>query len=238
MAIYQLIEQDGEKTLVEVPSGGGSEAWGKYVEGTIPNDPSDIIANLPVGAFVVDDTSATESRPLALYNDEIWITESGTFTVPYSGWYEVLLIGGGEGSDTYKDSTRYRCLSGRSGRYKSVLVKLTADSEVDVTIGAGGAPYDNINNADITPAQRAGGVTTFGALSSDDGHRFGATMTYAPPNQIQISACGSGLGGGYESGEFYGAGGGTYINADGTFYVGYGHTGAVRLRFYNPIKAQ
>lgn len=64
MAIFQVVEQDGQKALVEVSSGGGSrEVWGVYVPGIVPEDVSELIAGLPAGAFVVDDATGGGSAP-------------------------------------------------------------------------------------------------------------------------------------------------------------------------------
>lgn len=54
MPLYQVISgADGSKELVEVGAGGGGETWGVHVD-ALPADPSSLIADLPVGAFVTD----------------------------------------------------------------------------------------------------------------------------------------------------------------------------------------
>lgn len=74
-------------------------------------------------------------------NDEIWITESGNFTVPFTGEYEVTVIGGGSGLTIITYSGANDCptliASGQSADRVTRRVYLEKDQVVPVVIGAG-----------------------------------------------------------------------------------------------------
>lgn len=181
-------------------------------------------------------------------NDEIWITQSGTFTAPVDGWYEVLLIGGGNGGIV----TDYGLFGGQGGSIYQRLVHLTAGTEVQVIIGTGG-----IGDLQGRYLPSLGGSTTFfGELSSGDGAAMLASLgisvgmsTHFPasfaPRGNYLGGWGGGPGGGAPSslqslchGQFFGAGGSAAQMANASqLLVGNGMQGAVRLRFWNPAKA-
>lgn len=173
-------------------------------------------------------------------NEEIWITESGDFTVSHAGWYEVFLIGGGNGSIGNNGTI----LAGASGSYNSEIIFLEKDAEIPVSIGAGGIGKGNATLSDYTGY--VGGVTTFGDLSSNPGgvsKHLDARAKYftANSNSYSEQINGSGFGGGYateasnHNGRWYGAGAGVmYKPATNTYLVGNGMQGAVRLRGHNP----
>lgn len=81
MPLYQVISGlGGSKELVEVGAGGGGETWGVHVN-ALPTDPSALIADLPVGAFVTDNEGGgadLEPRVVALEEDMTAITQTVT----------------------------------------------------------------------------------------------------------------------------------------------------------------
>lgn len=81
MPLYQVISgTDGSKELVEVGAGGGGETWGVHVD-ALPADPSALIADLPVGAFVTDNAGGgtdLEPRVVALEEDMTAVTQTVT----------------------------------------------------------------------------------------------------------------------------------------------------------------
>ena len=180
-------------------------------------------------------------------NEEVWITASGTWTAPVTGWYDVLLIGGGDGTIAVTGPVRYGYFfhGGKSGGYKTALVHFTAGDTVQVSIGAGGVANPDFVSGDPGVA---GGETTFGELT-----------TVGAPRLLNINAEGtSGVsvrvisGGGFgavvpdlwgaanahkNNGQFWGAGGSLAYRSDMEPTCGSGKQGAVRLRFWNPAKA-
>lgn len=210
MALYQVVEHSGQKSLIDVAAGGGSVA--------VP----------------------------APYNTETWITESGTFTAPVTGWYAVWMIGGGTGGYVVA-STRYAS-GGLSGTSDSFLEYIEAGTEVPVTIGAGSSGVISTPIPEAAPA--SGGQTKFGDHECRFDSYIGGTHTYAAVGGNAYSF-GAGPGGGAVnvagldgssgSGRFYGAGGVAYyteIQADvASSCVGSGAQGAVRLRYYDPNKS-
>ncbi|MBD5585212.1 MAG: hypothetical protein HDQ88_09020 [Clostridia bacterium] len=252
MAIFQVIEQDGQKTLVEVPV-GGNETWGKYIAGTVPADPSAIIADMPVGSYVTDDKPTAPKVAPAPYNTEVWITESGTWTAPVRGWFDVTAIAGGNGGMF----TSGYVSSGNSGEVIRKLLHFEQGQKVPVTIGAGGLTTKT-SNSDA----RAGGDTVFGNLTARAGKGFlgGTSVWYSrfDNNVGSAQLVGAGAGGGQNymppvssvdadyhvseaDGTDYGAGGSASAQvAAGAVvqYVGLGKgaPGAVRLRYYDPNK--
>lgn len=217
MALYQVVEHSGQKSLIDVAAGGGSVA--------VP----------------------------APYNTETWITESGTFTAPVTGWYAVWMIGGGNGGLLY--NTRLILFSGPSGIEKEFLLHLTAGESVPVTIGAGG--IGAVLDVDDAPASAWGGSTSFGEISTGDGLDIYDTSKYPLKVYLQnwvyygnisagtmLDVYGSGPGGGIPQGSsgngfFYGAGGGAHrkIGSLSDDMVGNGAAGAIRLRYYDPNKS-
>ncbi|MBD5585213.1 MAG: hypothetical protein HDQ88_09025 [Clostridia bacterium] len=239
---------DGSTTEVATVDG---TVWAKRVD-ELPEDTDEITANMPEGALVVtpDDGAGSPIEALraelaalqadvkkrGLYNQEVWITESGEWTAPVTGWYEVLLIGGGSGGAARMNSTASTCTGGGSGGYLTRLVRLESGQKVSVTVGAGGAGIkDNPTNY--------GSPTQFGVLSSaDDSASFSASTTsVALSLSINNGVGGGGFGGGKIwpsglNGAFWGAGGAAYYYTDGNYGAGDGKQGAIRLRYYDPTK--
>lgn len=228
MAIHQVVKQDDDrKVLVEVPvSGGGCFLATSETPGVVQPD----------NATTKVDSSGILSAlggNLRL-NDEVWITESGEWTAPVTGWYEALLIGGGAGFYIDWDSTGgnwYMASGGYSGSYISKLVFLEKNQNISVVIGAAGQDivYDSAAadayhpNVDLL----RGGDTYFGAYKAvggvflNDIHTMewrglpGVTVWPMRINAGQFLMChaaGGGFGGGLASvGEnsttgFYGCG--------------------------------
>ena len=188
--------------------------------------------------------------------EEQWITESGDFTVPLSGWYEVFIIDGGQGggADIRTSDIRVIAKGGDSGAYKKHFIYLEKGTVVPVVIGAGGLARQGDNGG-------RGGGTSFGELTSDPTTRFLGTSTFRyttwPTSAFYIGVPGAGPGGGsggyaatmpnaggyvYSSAAdaiWYGGGGGAYLHSNGGkpfACAGNGAPGVVRLRWRNPDK--
>ena len=245
MAIHQVVKQGDQKVLVEVPV-GGNEKWGKYVEGAVPENPSSLIADMPVGSYVTDDKPTAPTTVPAPYNKEVLITESGTFIVPVTGWYEVWMIGGGGGAMV--NTSGITVQGGNSGNALSTIRHYYAGQEIPVTIGAGGvgAVYSG-----SVPESVSGGETRFGDLTPPPNYFMSLQKENTLAKDYDLSGRGAGAGGGSWGvvgldgtsgcGRWYGAGGGAFqirANSTGTRGAGNGAQGAIRLRYYDPNKEE
>lgn len=167
-----------------------------------------------------------------VYNDEIWITESGNWTVPYDGYYEILAIDGGNGA--YHHITNNFITAGVSGNYKQALVKFKKGQIVPIIIGTGG-----IGTTESTVELSTGGITTVGSVSFTQYHNnrlIPLAIQFSNIHSIRVSGAGFGGGDFLHDAYWYGAGGGGFLNSDGIYEVHDGKQGVVRFRFYNPDK--
>ena len=184
-----------------------------------------------------------------MYNTEEWITTSGTWTAPVTGWYDVLTFdGGGNGTVSIINSTLVRIESGNSGSMRGGTVHLCQGEEIEVVIGAG-AP-----SGELRQPAKDGGATSFG----------GKTLAHLGRARCDIKTYlvsiaydryfmrGIGLDGGYPSqsgatqaeknkncsasGHFGGCGA-VHYNTTANYGLGAGAQGSVRLRYWNPDKA-
>ena len=185
-----------------------------------------------------------------MYNTEKWITTSGTWTAPVTGWYDVLAFdGGGNGAVPYgPNGTGIRLESVGFGAKHSGIVHLNQGEEVEVIVGAG-APSGGM------PQQgRNGGVTSFGNKplhfiwgGACDVRTYPVNIAY---NGYHVS--GSGPGGGYPSQSgatqdeknkacsasgHWGGSGAVFYASTSNYGVGAGAQGSVRLRYWDPAKA-
>lgn len=98
-----------------------------------------------------------------VYNDEIMITESGTWTVPYDGDYEITIVGGGDGALARQmpDGYIFEIMSGSGGEIKTCLKRYQKGQNIPITIGAGGIAYRRFDNDANIDARTRGGITTF-----------------------------------------------------------------------------
>lgn len=97
-----------------------------------------------------------------VYNDEILITESGDFVVPYTGDFDVTVIGGGAGGYVFSTG----CISGNSGAIEKKIQRLDAGDTVSVVIGSGGIMVNDTTQAynQQTYESRKGTDTLFGDI--------------------------------------------------------------------------
>lgn len=174
-----------------------------------------------------------------VYNTEEWITESGNWVAPLTGWYKIKLIGGGHGGKAYLGSL----VSGSGGRVHEFLMYLLKNTSIPVIIGAGGIAQVHASPAEDTLAS-VGGSTTFGSYSSDSGPLSASwnTLGASGTTQINVGFAGGGFGGGQphsgsQNGSYYGAGGGTWVSLiDHNYSAGNGYSGAICIRYYDPTK--
>lgn len=229
MATYQVrIDADGQKVLSEPLSGLGDGLATSEAPGVVRPDGKTVH---------VDNTGLLSAiGGNLLLNSEEWITESGTWAAPVTGWYNIMAIDGGGGGhiDTAKTSAQ----GGASGVYKFATVYLEAGQSLDITIGSGG-----IGRAAVAGSYD-GGVTTVGGVDFShwtyanfisDIHTKGGNST------LDAHCTGAGLGGarlGIHDGHWYGAGGGAIIENNNTVLQAHnGHQGVVVFRWHDPAKA-
>lgn len=223
--------------------------WGLALDTPFPVDDPEaqaaLAAQMPPGAFVTAPVDEEEDESgngdvyvsnnyLQPYNSEEWITESGTFTAPVTGDFDILLIGGGEGGFAIlnSDGSRY-AHSGASGDYKSILIHLTKGQSIPVTIGSGGIGITS------NSLSRNGSITIFGDISTimpeSSGFRgFMGSRQYSQ-TVIGIVTTPGGFGARYLNIGFYGSGGMAVV--ENAALVCNGAQGAIRLRYHDPAKA-
>lgn len=176
-------------------------------------------------------------------NTEGWITESGEWTAPVTGDYDLLLIGGGNGGYVYSatSAASQDVRGGNSGNRVEAIVHLTQGDTVSVSIGAGGAGSSTSFGATY------GGHTSFGDLTTESGgSNFQAPIPVNTANVASSRSPGAGDGGGgaifkgsdlsANDGRFWGGGGGASWKPDVGGLYGAGKQGAVRYRYYDPNK--
>lgn len=222
--------------------------WGKRIETDLPDDTSQLTADMPVGAFLATPGSGSgggSGGGASPYNTEEWITASGTWTAPVTGDYAVLLIGGGMGGSAYTASSNTNAYArgGDSGAWVNKLIHLAAGTSVAVTIGAGGSGITVVDNF----TGSVGGATSFGTLATTEGAKAllrGVPQYSADAQHEATTSPGAGFGGGDASpghaafsGDFYGAGGGACTFIDTAPVAASGKQGAIRLRYYDPNKS-
>ncbi len=234
-----IVDEDG----LHLDPAHEGKTWNVYYPG-IADDDASVIEKLPTGALVIDDEDDNELggdvAPHGGWNSEIWITASGTWTAPVTGWYEVLLISGGYGGSLCP--TAVFSSGGESGSRVEIIVFYTAGDTMQVTIGAGG-------RGKINADAQAGGHTVLGSyttniINSKFYNSFTSNIQYKvlePDSGYSIPGAGPG-GGTFDQnnghGRSYGAGGGVLKGSykEYTNIVGNGAQGAVRLRYYDPAK--
>lgn len=141
----------------------------------------------------------------------IWtITESGTWTVPVTGTYDLELHGGGggggAGNTTFTDGVVSKLTGGGGGGGSGETfagVTLTGGDVIDVVVGAGGARGTAASSAN------AGGETTFGSYTVAGGRAGGAPSGGAARGSIAEA----------------GSAGNTINASTGTAYGGFGGDG-------------
>lgn len=176
------------------------------------------------------------------YNDEILITESGDFEIPYDGIYEVTVINGGNAA---RISSTNHIWAGEGQASKTVIKEYTNGQIIPVTIGAGGMAQ--VVDSSTSSYTYEGGATQFGDITSSANEYVlqGSSNELYNTTGVNVicEAYGGGIGGGYASrtnanGFNFGAGGGGYYNINSTpkYNLGNGYQGCVKLRFFNPEK--
>lgn len=142
-----------------------------------PEQIEEITENLPNGQLVASDC-CDNCPDDAVYingnwNTEEWLTEGGEYEVPVTGWFNLLLIGGGAGAHVNWSSTNrnwYAAVGGYSGSYIHKNVFLEKGSKIPVIIGAAGENiiFDNSVTTLGIEALR-GGDTYFGEYKAVGG---------------------------------------------------------------------
>lgn len=197
----------------------------------------DIRQKMPDGSF----EQVAQFIMASPYNSEETITESGEWTVPVSGWYEITIINGGDGAVS-PEAISYGD-PGNSGAKETFLQFLQKGQVVSISVGAKGLGNTSFINTDTT---FKGGKTYFGTLTPDENKCFINKVVLASGNS-QVTNCqlsGAGEGGGRASawnkeengGAYYGAGGSIVVAPTNGKYCGDGYQGAVILRWHDPNK--
>lgn len=232
---------DGQSNVLEVKPGSG---LGLDAENQLEVKPD------PATLAISPQGQLTALGGNLAYNEEVWILASGTFTAPVTGWYDVLTFdGGGNGAVPYGPSGKtIRLESLGFGAKHSGIVHLNQGEEVEVVVGAG-AP-----SGGMSQQGKNGGITSFGNKPLTFIWGGGCDVRTYPVNigYEVYHVSGSGPGGGYPSqsgatqaeknkncsasGYWGGSGAVRYTNAS-DYGVGAGAQGSVRLRYWNPDKA-
>ena len=167
-------------------------------------------------------------------NAEQLITQSGSWVAPLTGWFDITLIGGGEGG-----VVTWSAGGGRGCAPKRVFKYYARGQEVPVTIAAGGTGSTNNWNAAVS-----GGATAFDDVSV----KFNEASAQLLPSDCAdrsaqvYSSYGGGTGGGRSweaeiDGGYYGAGGGAFYQVSTNVKLaGNGHQGCVIVRWHDPAK--
>lgn len=173
-----------------------------------------------------------------IYNDQEFITQTGTWTAKVTGYHLVMIIDGGEGGYIRDDGLGY---GGVGGMPQCHLVHLVKDQQVPVTIGAAGQAI--IGTVTNTSAKNRG-KSMFGDLVSN--LFTNPCNNWLRSNNDRVKSCecyGGGLCGGSPNSEnavWYGGGGGVfYQSSDATIThknAGNGYQGCVIVFYYDPEK--
>lgn len=140
-----------------------------------------------------------------LVGGEVIFRKNGTFTVP-QGVYCIRVIAAGGGGGGYAGSRNAGGPGGSGGCCIDEFYNVASGTVINITVGAGGAGYLNLNNSSAN-----GGTTVVGNLVTVAGGNKG----YSP--KASSAGAGSGAGGYYVSSEaqttdgedgLYGFGGG------------------------------
>ena len=184
-------------------------------------------------------------------NSELWITESGEFTVPLTGWYMLFVIDGGSaGGFPDTSNSLFVANGGAGGARKWHFAYLTEGSSIPVTIGAGGI-ITGLSSSVLPGKSAFGELTTEGepAIPGEFSGRFNTSVGVS-----FLGATGGGPGGGANSvdgipgttgfhymaamdGTRPGAGGGAYCGSNRQKAAGNGAPGAVLLLWHDLAKA-
>lgn len=153
-----------------------------------PEQIEEITENLPNGQLVASDC-CDNCPDDAVYingnwNTEEWITESGPWTAPVTGWYEVMVIGGGEGGLVFDDRTpRISATGGASGEIYEGLRYYNKGQIIPVTIGAGGVGI--IVEWGTYTTARYGGDTLFDDITCRGQAQTGGSWKNITPGKKQ-----------------------------------------------------
>lgn len=239
-----IVDKDG----LHLDPAHEGKTWCVYYPG-IADDDASVIEKLPTGALVIDDEDDNELggdvAPHSGWNSEIWITESGTFTAPVTGWYEITAIGGGAGG-FYNPASG--AISGASAEIYTRLIRLNAGDTATIKIGAGATNIIQTTAAPDTNLAALGGKTSFQignviVQASGGGINYVPTLGYIdhaytrPLNSYFIYF--PGQYGGHTDGNTivmrmsgFGAGGSIHGGTSGVEPA----QGCVHLRYYDPAK--
>lgn len=232
-----------------------NKPWGVVLDGEFPTDEEELaeLANrVPVGGSVYGLAPlGPEDAIPAPYNTEEIITESGTWTAPVTGYFEVMCINGGDGGL----SRPHDAIGGISGNITKKLKYYQKGTTVGVVIGSGGIG-DKPSSVTGGSDARSGGVTSFGEItgSDDAGTSFRNNVTYDMQYYIGGTtgipggrAVGAGFGGGdawtntadsdLDAIGHYGGGGGAMSESSTSKrFAGNGAPGCIIIRYYDPSK--
>lgn len=218
-----------------------NKPWGIVLDGEFPTDEEELaeLANrVPVGGSVYGLAPlGPEDAIPAPYNSEEWVTESGTWTVPVSGWYEILAIDGGYGAKV--SFSNWSVNGGYSGNYKKTLKYFEKGEVLSITIGAGGKGFMEGVTPGTTDITIGGETTISGVTFTNSVTRISGTYSYKATESNRAMGVGGGFGSIFSSASssptFYGAGGSAYLSGTSTTnsYVMDGKQGAVYFRYYD-----
>lgn len=129
----------------------------------------------------------SKNNDVSITNNFFLITESGTFTVPYTGQYYLELYGGGRGGYEQSVGSYDGKVTGATSVQSYSNISLQKDSIISVTIGDGGKRGYQYTSS--STASTDGGRTIFGNYSVN-GRNRAYSSTYTPSGQGNLGTSG------------------------------------------------
>lgn len=203
-------------------------------------EPNGGIVRDPIsGKYKVGNEPIDPEGPVSPINTQYILDNVTSWTVPFTGYYSIMLIGGGSGGSITKYSDTHALVQGgRSGTINHFFKYLTRDTTINISIGQGGLGYNEYDsNSDTSLENTNGTITEFDIYTSDNyPHRHYHTNKIATNTYAEM--VGASLGGGWDTqgvlqdGSYYGAGGAALVDMqNNVFKVSNGHRGAVILLY-------
>lgn len=193
-----------------------------------------------LGEGLANDENGAIFNLAPVFNRRVYITESGDWEAPVTGWCKLQLISGGDGG--VANVSTGGTWGGLSGIYLDAFARLQKGQIIPVTIGAGG-----IGKSGTSSSVAVGGHTSFGDISTaSPGKYIGKRFLRSQPhdsndgNTLWSDGCGLGHGSAnnpnWVNAQWYGGGGAVicHVNNAAASVFGNGYQGCVMVDYYDP----